>query len=88
MSSGMEECKISAWVRDKMFPSLELAWAIMLPAWARDKIFPSLELAWAIILPAWARDKMFPSLERLIRRNPVRVAESCIRSCYSVLAIV
>ncbi len=38
-------------------------------------------------IPAWVRDKMLPSLERLVRRSPVRVAESCIRSCYSVLAI-
>ncbi len=36
-------------------------------------------------IPAWAIDKMFPSPDRLVRLHPVRVAESCVRSCYCVL---
>jgi hypothetical protein len=35
-------------------------------------------------IPAWVRDKMFPSPDHLVRRHPVRVAESCVRSCYRV----
>ncbi len=35
-------------------------------------------------MPDWARYKMFPSPDRWLQRHPVRVAESCVRSCYSV----
>jgi hypothetical protein len=37
-------------------------------------------------IPAWVRDKMFPFPDCLVQRHPVRVAEYCIRSCYSVTA--
>ena len=36
------------------------------------------------IIPAWPLDKMLPSPKPLVRRHPVRVAESCVRTCYSV----
>ncbi len=35
-------------------------------------------------IPARARDKIFPSPDRMVRQHPIRVAESCVRSCYSV----
>ncbi len=35
-------------------------------------------------IAAWARDKIFPSSARWVRCYPVRVAEFCLRSCYSV----
>jgi hypothetical protein len=35
-------------------------------------------------IPGLYRAIIFPSPDRLVRRHPVRVAESCVRSCNSV----
>ncbi len=37
-------------------------------------------------IPGQYRAIIFPSPDRLVRRHPVRVAESCVRSCNSVEA--